>query len=420
MCYVIRRSKTLRLIVVLASALIAQRSQAVEEYDQQLAQIYFNIISNANYSGGDASWFRLADSTGTVIVTDDNVSPTNIYCLKVSKGGVETGRKNILVIGNQHAREWIGYRCVLDCAKFIIDNRNVMTWPTNNQFTFFRKFKDMNLSNLTDNANIYFIPVANPSGYIYSRANDQVDGDDGWRKNRRITSSDAVCAGGFHGSTANSDIGVDLNRNWPGSDWGRTNSRPFPTIDDIMTNTQIATCRFTNEDIYCGNPVGGSWTNWPFAPNCEKEVQGIVTLFDAHNFDLVIDVHSSGRQVGWCENVDVNSVHVRSPDQGWISDKQIFKLLATKAAKLIKDPVTGYPYVPYIEYPVSGDLLWYAYEKTGNNALTFLIEAGPSGNYRPSNATAHSDAVLPGMLFMMFASIDARFDAKPTFRFRKP
>jgi len=404
---------TASILVLCLLAVTCRHADALEYED--LDSIHKNIMSNANNSGGDATWFKLTDSTGAVICTEGTPCPTNLYCLKVAKGGVETGRKNILVLGNQHAREWIGYRCVLDCAHFILQNKNATNWLAGARFDYFRKFKGMNISNLTDNANIYFIPMMNPSGYANSYTNDPIDGYDGWRKNRRDTSGDpAPPAGYFSGETGYP--GVDINRNWPGSDWGTTNTRSFPPPNGPQT--QIIVSRYTNDNVYCGRPTGSNWTNWPCAPICEKEVQGVVTLTDSNSFKLLIDVHSFGDQVGWAENVDAAAVNLR-PNQGWTNDIQVMQLLAAKAASLITDPDTSSAYTPTNgPYPVSGDVLWYEYEKTGSNALTFLIEVGP--NFRPSNATDHSDAVMPGMLFMMFSAVDKGFSAKPTFRFRKP
>lgn|GEM_PF-4272959 len=407
------RTTTCTLVLVLLPFIICNARSS--EYDD-LGDIYNNIISNANNSGGDATWFRLKDASGSNILTEGSTYPTNIYCLKISKGSIETGRKNILVLGTQHAREWIGYRCVLDCAAFIINNRNNAAWPSEARFTnHFARFKDMNISNLTENANIYFIPVVNPSGYIYSRVNDGTNNlYSGWRKNRRDTNGDPAPTSGYLSGEAGYP-GVDLDRNWPGSDWGQTGLRAFPPPNG--SNTQIQTSWYTNDNVYCGRPTGNNWTNWPCAPICEKEVQGVVTLTDSNDFKLIIDVHSFGREVGWAENMDAASVHLR-PNQGWSNDIQIMKLLASKAASLIKDPDTGSSYTPTNgPYPVSGDVLWYMYEKSGSNAVPFLIEVGP--NFRPLNATAHSDAVMPGLLFMMFSAVDQNFSAKPSFKFRK-
>lgn len=145
-----RRCKMASLIVVLATCLcimLCVYAHAVEY--ENLDSIHKNIISNADISGGDATWFRLTDSTGTVIWTEGGPISTNIYYLKIAKGGTTGGRTNILVTGNQHANEWIGYRGALDMASFVISNRNIATWPTNSTFDHFRKFKDMNISNLT-------------------------------------------------------------------------------------------------------------------------------------------------------------------------------------------------------------------------------------------------------------------------------
>jgi len=155
------RSRLLQVLAVLGVLFSMTPLQAQTNSYQDLPDIYTKMLTLTNNTGGDAVCFPLADSTGGVVYTEDTACPTNLYCLKVAKGGVDSGRKKILVIGNQHAREWIGYRCVLDCAQFIISNRNISTWSSvDARFTYFRKFKDMNISNLTDNANFYFIPVA--------------------------------------------------------------------------------------------------------------------------------------------------------------------------------------------------------------------------------------------------------------------
>ena len=394
--------------LLLATPLLAQY--------QDLPDIYDTMRALTNGTSSDVACFRLTDSTGAVTWTEGTPYSTNLLCLRVAKGGIGTGRKKILVIGNQHAREWIANRCVLDCAQFVISNRNSTVWPQEWRFTnYLAKFKGMNISNLTDNANIYFIPVVNPTGYAYSYAND-TNVTTGWRKNRRATTGDADPGAGRYSTYDSIEPGVDLNRNWPSTDWAEDGERIwFPGPDK-----QIRTSRYRMDEVYCGKPVGNSWTNTPFRPPiCEKEVEAVVTLINSNTFDVIIDMHSWGRQVGWAENVATNSIHIRA-NQGWSNDQQVVQLLAAKAASLIKDPDSGDLYTPKSPYPVSGDSLWYQYEKSGSNSLAFLIEVGPDYNFRPNNATAHSDAVMPGMLFMMFSAVDKSFSAKPTFRFRKP
>lgn len=378
------------------------------EYED-LPVVYDQIRSCTNSAVGDVTCSILQDAAGSNIWTEGTPVSTNLLLLKIAKGGGGSGRKNVLVMGNQHAGEWIGYRCALDLAQFVISNRTITVWPAEARFTnHFAKFKDMNIKMLTDNADIFVVPMMNPSGYAYTRTLPAPAPDEYvHRKNRRVPTGDAGSTNGLFGAAE--QPGVDLNRNWPGSDWGQIGDRPaFPGGDKtIRVSWQ------TNSVFYCGRPTGNNWTNWPCPPIQEKEVQAITTLSDAYTFSCVVDLHSFTPCVGWNENADTATANLR-PNQGWQGDYATMQLLSAKVASLI-----GGGYTPQLSpYPVSGDVLWYQYEKANKQALTFLIEIADV--YRPTNATAHADAVLPGQLFMMFAAVDKSFASKPTARFRKP
>ncbi|OHB76021.1 MAG: hypothetical protein A2Z34_12145 [Planctomycetes bacterium RBG_16_59_8] len=67
----------------------------------------------------------------------------------------------------------------LNAGEFILDRMEEEIWDA--EFTHFRLFKEMNMKLLTENANIFLIPVANPQGYQYSKeiALDLVGGSAG-------------------------------------------------------------------------------------------------------------------------------------------------------------------------------------------------------------------------------------------------
>ena len=185
-------------------------SHAANEYeDLNKVQIKIEQLSTGKNTG-EAPYTLLLGADGKKIKTEGKPGPHEIYLLKVSKSGGTNARKNIQVIGTQHAREWVAYRCVLDLAELIIQQRNNVGWPNGGaRFGELKKFAELDMSKLTDNANIYFVPIANPAGYDFSRSpnNDQ------WRKNRRDTAKDDQLPPGRFTGFDNILPGVDINRN---------------------------------------------------------------------------------------------------------------------------------------------------------------------------------------------------------------
>lgn len=97
----------------------------------------------------------------------------DLKVLKISNG--KPGNKAIWIDGGIHAREWISPASVT----YII-NHLVLNYDSE--------------SEQIQNIDWYFLPVANPDGYVYSHHNDRL-----WRKNRARS---GLCAG------------TDLNRNY--------------------------------------------------------------------------------------------------------------------------------------------------------------------------------------------------------------
>ncbi|MCH9680982.1 MAG: hypothetical protein K0V04_06085 [Deltaproteobacteria bacterium] len=123
----------------------------------------------------------------------DSIEGRAIQAISIGHGG--DGRPTLVVIGTQHAREWIS-PMVTTC----IADGLTRGWEDG----------EPEVVELLDNLDVVVVPVVNPDGYEYSW-----DVDRFWRKNRR--------PGG----------GVDLNRNWDAM-WGTgvagapPNSEVFP------------------------------------------------------------------------------------------------------------------------------------------------------------------------------------------------
>ncbi|KAK0738902.1 carboxypeptidase [Schizothecium vesticola] len=90
------------------------------------------------------------------------------------------GKPAIVFHGTVHAREWISTMVVEYFAYYML---------TNSATTEIKGF--------LDKYDMFFFPVVNPDGFVYSQTNDRL-----WRKNRQSTSGSSC-------------IGHDINRNWP-------------------------------------------------------------------------------------------------------------------------------------------------------------------------------------------------------------
>ncbi len=116
-----------------------------------------------------------------------------VYMVKISNNPsvYQAGKPKVLYTGMVHAREPIGMQHLLYFMYYILQH-----YQTNPQIKY-----------LIDNTELYFVPVANPDGYLYNELINPFGGGM-WRKNRRVN------VGG--------SMGVDLNRNF-GFMWGYDN-----------------------------------------------------------------------------------------------------------------------------------------------------------------------------------------------------
>ncbi|KAG6828180.1 hypothetical protein H0H87_002738 [Tephrocybe sp. NHM501043] len=86
-----------------------------------------------------------------------------------------------VIIGAQHAREWIATATSLYLAHALVSNSS----------------EPRSLSHLLDHFNFHIVPVPNPDGYEYTWESDRF-----WYKTRQKMSTKSTC------------LGLDMNRNW--------------------------------------------------------------------------------------------------------------------------------------------------------------------------------------------------------------
>ncbi len=110
-----------------------------------------------------------------------SVEGRDILALKLSVSPAENlpGPPEIVFVGLHHAREWISGEVTLRLAEFLAAHIGDMP----------------RIRSIVEGAELWFIPVINPDGYLYTHTTDRM-----WRHNRR--------------PNADGSFGVDLNRNY--------------------------------------------------------------------------------------------------------------------------------------------------------------------------------------------------------------
>lgn len=180
----------------------------------------------------------------------------DIWALKVSDnpGLEENDEPEVLYDGVHHAREIMTVEMCLYFARYLCEN-----YGTDPVCTY-----------LVDNRQVWFIPIANPDGFVY---NEQTNPDGGgmWRKNRRPG------AGGCYG--------VDNNRNYP-YQWGGEGSSGDPCLDNYR------------------GPYPGS----------EPETQAIMNLVNAHHFVI----HNSWHSVAGMQLIPWGYTTDHTSDDAWL------------------------------------------------------------------------------------------------------
>lgn len=218
-------------------------------------------------------------------------------------------RKTVLVIGGQHAREWI-----------TVSSACWVAWWLATEFGRSREVKQM----LTE-MDFLVVPVMNPDGYDYTWENK---GDRLWKKNRgRENEGNGVCRG------------VDLDRNW-GWRWNETMSEmlsagKFPPQQDTTINPcsedYPGPHAFSAPETFALH----NWTHahsshgtsdpdaislvafldlhsysqrilYPFSTSCSLQPRNVENLIEV-GYDIAHAMHNAGSGDGGMQNWDVAS-----------------------------------------------------------------------------------------------------------------
>jgi carboxypeptidase T len=125
-----------------------------------------------------------------------------VYLVRMSNYDVQHEKAKVLYTGMIHAREPVSMQHLLYFMYYLLENYE----------------SDAQIKYLLDHAELYFVPMLNPDGYIY---NQQIAPNGGgmWRKNRRLNEGEA--------------FGVDLNRNF-GYQWGYDNIGSSPDPNSLI------------------------------------------------------------------------------------------------------------------------------------------------------------------------------------------
>ncbi|NVO03117.1 MAG: immune inhibitor A [Bacteroidetes bacterium] len=159
-----------------------------------------------------------------------------IYFVKISDNpNLSESEPQVFFNALAHAREPMGMQQQIFFMMYLLENYN----------------SNLEIKNLVDNTEIYFVPCANPDGYKYNQSSNPTGGGM-WRKNRRNNGS---------------SFGIDLNRNY-GYMWGYDNN---------------GSSNIASDDTYRGTSAFS-----------EPETQLIRDFSNSHQFKISVNFHCYG------------------------------------------------------------------------------------------------------------------------------
>jgi len=310
----------------------------------------------------------------------------DLLAIKVGKGT----RHKLLFTGCHHAREWISLELPYLIAEYLV--LRYTATPSNDQ--------ERRIKHLVDNRLIWFVPLVNPDGH-----NTTIRIDRGWRPNTKrvtFTRAETITASRLGSSTTNtynitagtSVVGVDINRNYPETNWG---VETFDTSGNIRTSRNPADAGA--DSIWCGRSAGS-----------EAETRIIDALFQREQFRASITYHNFGLVLVH-PDTRVRQTYLHFVGQGM--EQLLSSYGETYTYGAVDQP-----------YPTTGDLLIRSSQLQPGRP-TFLPEVRPSDN---SPSTEHfsglSESEIEGCFKENLAAglaliNSAGFDAAPT-RVRVP
>ncbi len=177
---------------------------------------------------------------------DNNVTPSigsnGIKWVKISDNAdTDEAEEEILYSAIHHAREPMSVMQLIYYMWYLLENYDT----------------DLEVQNIVNNTELYFVPIVNPDGYLYNERTDP-NGGGNWRKNRKNNGGGA--------------FGVDNNRNYEYFIDGNAN--------DGMWGGEGASAN-PNNDTYRGT-----------APFSEVENQAMKWFVEQHDFVMAFNNHS--------------------------------------------------------------------------------------------------------------------------------
>ncbi|XP_022101124.1 carboxypeptidase B-like isoform X2 [Acanthaster planci] len=230
--------------------------------------------------------------------------------LKISRGG--SNKPILWLMSGVHAREWLSPATQLKMVDMLVDG--------------YRR-GDSEIVNLVNNVDFYFLPMANPDGYEYSRTSDRL-----WRKTR--SPAPGFCTG------------TDPNRNWD-DHWNDPNSNTNP----------------------CSQTYRGS------SAFSEKEVKAISNyiLSVRSRVKVFIDMHCYSQMwlnpYGWTTTLPGNYNNQKS-----LADSAVAALRAVNGLRFTTGSVAR------VLYAAPGSSIDWAYSKAGI-PYSYTPELRDKGNY---------------------------------------
>ena len=163
-------------------------AKEIKQFLQQLVDLNPNTttLSRIGVSSQDRDILALTISTPSGLLEVEKKKKKK----KKRKGPKVTGKLDFVIVGAQHAREWVATATSLYLA-------HALTFNTTHT-------EPHGISSLLDVFNFHIIPLPNPDGYSYAWKTDRY-----WYKNRQVVDPKSKC------------VGVDMNRNW-GFKWKNT------------------------------------------------------------------------------------------------------------------------------------------------------------------------------------------------------
>jgi murein tripeptide amidase MpaA len=187
------------------------------------------------------------------------VEGRTVYAVRL---GADGDRLAVLLVGGFHAREWVPPEICLSLAADLLEAYDSGTGLSYAGVAY----SAAQIRQIMETFHIYVVPVGNPDGLEYSKANDAVGEFLGWRRNRNPANSGGVpdC------------IGVDLNRNYD-----------FLWDFEAHMSPQTDLTRVSDDPCNINQVYHGP------APNSEQETKNITWMLDTFpKIHWFLDIHS--------------------------------------------------------------------------------------------------------------------------------